>query len=117
MTANYFENQDSIAKNLILLLREKGYSRLSFSKLTEIDRTEIDKLLSSQNTDESVYVSHIKQINKVFEFPDGYLLTPTQTSLLQPTSIVAEERSEFVQELFDGLDNILDVYSMYLNED
>ncbi len=116
-TTNYFENQESVSKNLISFMREKGYSRSSLSKLSGISRPAIDQILSAQNTDVSIYYLQLEQINQVFEFPEEYLIRRTETSLLRPTSIVAEERSEFVQELFDGLDNILDVYSMYLNED
>lgn len=114
MTANYYENQDTIAKNLIAFMREKGYSRLTLSKLSGIDRTEINQILSSRNGDESVYSSQMKQINQTFGLPDGYLLTSIQIDTFSPTAIVNNERSELAQELFDDLENLLDVYSMYI---
>lgn len=54
MTTNYFEHQETIAKNLILFIWEKGYSRLSLSKLTSIERPSIDHILSGENADEQV---------------------------------------------------------------
>lgn len=114
MTANYFDNQETIAKNLVLFMRLKGYSRLSLSKLTEIDRTSIEQILNAQNIDEFAYGLQIVKINQVFEFADDYLLTSTQTNSLQPTHIAYSERSELAQKMLDGLDDILDIYSMYI---
>lgn len=114
MTANYFENQETIAKNMILFMREKGYSRLSLSKLTEIERSSIDDILNGENTDECVYITQITQIKQVFELSDDYLLTEQQTNSLSSNPIVFSERSELAQEMMDGLDNILEIYSIYI---
>lgn len=114
MTVNYYENQETIAKNLILFMRERGYSRLSFSKRSGIARQDIDQILSAQNTDEKFYNSRIMQIKQKFDLIDEYILSTEQINLLSPPLIVNEERSELAQEMLDGLDHILDIYSMYL---
>lgn len=38
MTVKYSDHQETIAKNMVLFMREKGYSRLSLSKLSGIAR-------------------------------------------------------------------------------
>lgn len=63
MAANDFKEQETVAKNLIAFMRQKGYSRLSLSKLSGIPRTVIDQLLNSGITDESVYNLQIERIN------------------------------------------------------
>lgn len=114
MTVNYFDHQETIAKNMVLFMREKGYSRSSLSKLSGIARPEIDQILSTQNIDEYVYVAQIVQIKQKFGLTDDYILSPTQLNLLPPPPIVDEGRSELAQEMLDGLDHILDIYSMHL---
>lgn len=114
MTVNYIDHQETIAKNMVSYMREKGYSRLSLSKLSGIARPEIDRILSTQNTDEYVYSAQIMQIKHKLNLTDDYILTATEIDLLPSPPIVDEGRSELAQEMLDGLDQILDIYSIYL---
>ncbi|WP_426454481.1 hypothetical protein ACP26L_17655 [Paenibacillus sp. S-38] len=111
MPVNYFGNQRTIAYNLIVFMRLKGCSRLSLSKLSGIDRSVIDQILGGENTNESLYNSQITQISKTFELPNDYFLK-TQTDLM-PQPPLARKRNSIAQEYLDGLDNILDIFSMY----
>ncbi|MEK5357876.1 hypothetical protein [Paenibacillus sp. FSL L8-0709] len=114
MTVNYLGNQLTIAQNMILFMRERGYSKLSLSKLSGIPRPQIDQILSAQNTDEYVYDAQIMQIKQKFDLTDDYILTATEINQLPSPPIVDEGKSELAQEMLDGLDHILDIYSMYL---
>ncbi|MEK4286658.1 hypothetical protein [Paenibacillus sp. FSL P4-0502] len=114
MNVNYLDYQETISKNIILFMRERGYSRLSLSKLSGIARQEIDQILSAQNTDEYIYDAQIMKIKQKFDLTDDYILTATEINLLPSPPIVDEGRSELAQEMLDGLDHILDIYSMHL---
>lgn len=113
MTTNYFENQETIAKNLILFMREKGYSRLSFSKLTGISRPEIDPLLSGESNNTSSYNSYIMLINQKFQLSEDYFLR-TKMDSIPPTSSAHTGRSPEIQILHDELNNMMEIYSMYI---
>jgi hypothetical protein len=111
MTINYFDYQETIAENLIKFMRLRGYSRLSLSKLTAIPRNVVDQLLKAENINPSSYNLIIMQINQTFDLPADYFLT-TQATSLSPTPLA--HRSPTAQKYFDGLENVLDIYSMYL---
>lgn len=107
---NYFDHQDIIATNLRLFIREEGYSRLSFSKVTGVPRTAVDQLLSGTNNNVSEYNALIERIVLRFSLPNDYFLKEIAT----PKPPVVKLSPE-AQKLMDGLENILDIYSMYVD--
>lgn len=113
MTEDFFENREIITSNLLVFIRQKGYSKLSFSKVTGIPRLAVDQLLNGEHINALDYNEHIYKVTQVFEIPVGYLLTK-YTYLFPTTPMVHSERSQDAQVMLDGLDNILDIYSMYL---
>jgi transcriptional regulator with XRE-family HTH domain len=118
---NFYDNQEEIAKNLLAFIRYKGYSKLSLSKLTEISRPTIDQILNASSPNQTIYNSQISKINETFSLPIDFFLR-SQTIFLAPTPsvyaysdhAVGTERSVKTQELLDALDNVLDIFSMYL---
>ncbi|OMF25627.1 hypothetical protein BK133_21285 [Paenibacillus sp. FSL H8-0548] len=121
MTINFIEHRESITRNLIIFMRSKGYSKLSLSKQTNISRSEIDQILKSDRFNQSNYNSHIMKINESFHLPSDYFLEPQVTTVSPHANAdvcshdgVETQRSPEVQLLFDGLDNIFDIFSMYV---
>lgn len=122
LNINYFDHQENIAKHLIEFIRYRGFSKLSLSKQTEISRPTIDQILKANSPNPTTYNAQIRKINETFNLPEDYFLT-SKIQITSPTSIYAysdnkdtkNERSAVAQDLLDGLDNILDIYSLYLN--
>lgn len=121
MSLNFFEYQEVIAKNLLAFIRSKGYSKLSLSKLTDISRPTIDQILKGDSPNPTTFNSQIKKINQAFELPDDYLITDIPIVVTTAPLAYAysdrgsdQEKSPLSIELLDGLDNILDVFSMYM---
>lgn len=121
MNINFFEHQKTIAKNLITFIRVNGYSKLSLSKLTGISRPTIDQILKAESPSQTTYNAQIAKINQTFELPEHYFITAQATpSLTLPLTYAYSdhglnvEKSEKTTELLEGLDNILDIYSMYV---
>ncbi|OMD62984.1 hypothetical protein BSK62_22005 [Paenibacillus odorifer] len=113
---NYFEHQDTIGKNLLTFIRQRGYSKKSLSELTGISRPIIDELLGSKNTIPIIYNTQISIITQFFKLPHDYFLKiPTEPINIASQAYGSErdKRSKEIQELFDGLENILDIYSIY----
>ncbi|MBP1153930.1 MULTISPECIES: helix-turn-helix domain-containing protein [unclassified Paenibacillus] len=110
MAFTYYEHQEAIAKKLIALMRQRGCSRLSLSILSGILRPAIDQLLNGGNSNVIRYNSQILQINQAFDLPADYFLKNECSSALHVLTL----RTPEAQDLLDGLDNILDIYSMYL---
>ncbi|MDT3428715.1 transcriptional regulator with XRE-family HTH domain [Paenibacillus forsythiae] len=121
MTINFFEHQDTVAQNLITFIRLKGYSKLSLSKLTGISRPTIDQILKCESPNQTTYNAQITKINEVFGLREDFFLTaqPVAFSPALPFYAFSDhgsgsERSPQARELLEGLDNVLDIYSMYL---
>ncbi|MDO3411325.1 helix-turn-helix domain-containing protein [Saccharibacillus sp. CPCC 101409] len=118
---NYFEYQDSIAKNLLDFIRLNGYSKLSFSKLTGISRPTIDRILRAESPNPTVYNDQIDRINTAFNLNEKYFLTAQTSAFYSSAPAYAfsdhgtqVERSWQAGELLDGLDNMLDIFSMHM---
>ncbi|MBT2282222.1 hypothetical protein J7E78_01475 [Paenibacillus polymyxa] len=112
---NYYNHQQTVKESIIAFMRQKGYSRLTLSKLTNIPRSAIDQLLlqGEENIDMSTYNAYILQINQRFNFAEENLLKVTPNPNLFPSPPAQTERSALAQEALDGLEQILDVFSMY----
>jgi transcriptional regulator with XRE-family HTH domain len=121
MSINFFDHQKTIARNLVAFIRVKGYSKLSLSKLTGISRPTIDQILKGESPNQTTYNTQITKINQTFDLPDDYFITAQVTpSLSLPLAYAYSDRGAGVEkspqakELLDGLDNVLDIYSMYV---
>lgn len=108
MSIDYFEHQQNVATNIILFMRERGYSRLSLSKLTGVPRTAVDQLLGGWKGDVQEYNELIERIRLRFDLPVEFFIK--EVDLPQPPAI----KSDPVAELREGLNNVMDIYSMYI---
>lgn len=115
MDINFFEHRDIVTKNLLTFIRNRGYSKLSLSKQTGIPRLAIDQLLNPENPNPMSYNDQMSQIMKTFDLPSNYFVTTVSNigSTLDH-NIDEDPRSPRTQELLDGLDNVLDIFSIYL---
>lgn len=115
MGVNYYNHQQNVAENLKAFMRKKGYSKQTLSKLTDVPRPAIDQLLlkGGENLAKSTYNTYILQINQRFNFMEEDLLKLTLMPNLSPSPPAQTERSALAQEALDGLEQILDVFSLY----
>jgi transcriptional regulator with XRE-family HTH domain len=118
---NYYEHQNLIAQNLITFIRLKGYSKLSFSKLTGISRPTLDQILKGDSPNQTTYNTQISRINEALNLKEDFFLKTQPLTVASPVVTYAfsdhgveAKRSMQAKELLDGLDNILDIYSMYM---
>ncbi|AIQ38007.1 transcriptional regulator with XRE-family HTH domain [Paenibacillus sp. PastF-3] len=118
MSLNFFDHREIIAKNLVTFLRQKGYSKLSLSKLTDISRATIDQIIKGKCLNSMEYNKQIEKINITFELSDNYFITPlisiNPITYTYSDQCADPEKSTEVKELLDGLNNVLDIYSLYL---
>ena len=57
-----FEKRNLIAENLKYVLRDKGFTKVSFSKRSNISRPTLDKVLSNQIDSKATFDSHMNKI-------------------------------------------------------
>jgi transcriptional regulator with XRE-family HTH domain len=118
MSLNFFDHRETITKNLVTFLRQKGYSKLSLSKLSDITRPTIDQIIKGEGLNSEQYNKQIEKINKTFDLPVNYFITPlisiTPTMYTYSDHVAVSERSSEAEKLLDGLNSILEIYSLYL---
>ncbi|MEK5282575.1 MULTISPECIES: hypothetical protein [Paenibacillus] len=118
MSLNFFDHREIISRELVAFLRLRGYSKLSFSKLSNISRATVDRIIEGEGLSSTQYNEQIDKINKTFDLPDNYFITSlvsiTPTTYTYSGYVAGSERSPKVKELLDGLDSVLEIYSLYL---
>lgn len=118
MSLNYFDYRETVTKNLVTFLRQKGYSKLSLSKLSDIARPTIDLIIKGEGLNSEQYNKEIEKINKTFDLPANYFITPhisiTPRMCTYSDHVAVSEKSPEVKELLDGLSSVLEIYTLYL---
>ncbi|WP_341280787.1 helix-turn-helix transcriptional regulator [Paenibacillus sp. FSL H8-0537] len=122
MIINFFEHQKKIAKNLVAFIRLHGYSKRSLSILTGISRPTIDQIIKGESPNQTTFNTQISKINETFQLPADYLITVQVIPVQSPPLAYAysdygdidNNRSDKAINLLEGLDNILDIYSIYV---
>jgi transcriptional regulator with XRE-family HTH domain len=57
-----FEKRSLVAAKLKECLKERGYTKVSFAKVTDISRPTLDKILSGEVNNKSTFSKHIDKI-------------------------------------------------------
>ncbi|WP_322902798.1 helix-turn-helix domain-containing protein [Paenibacillus campi] len=118
---NFFAQKDSIAQNLLNFIRVNGYSKLSFSKITGISRPTVDQILKAESPSPVIYNAQINKITAALNVSEDFFLTKPSLLTTSSTSAYAFSdhaqhlnRSQEAKQLLERLDNMLDIYSMYV---
>lgn len=116
-----FKEQKKIGYHLTLFLRLNGYSKSSFSNLTNISRPTLNLILSGDIKSATTFKKHMEKITNTLELPIEYFLEPPsvigeawQQPEVQYSDRAAKERSKDVQVILEKLDDLLDIASLYL---
>lgn len=104
----FIESQSAIVKNLVCFMWAKGFSKLSLAKQIDIPSAIIGQVLSGDSQEEVCNMV----INKVIEAFGPIDEYSTKTDL-QSTGKPLRHDQE-TQKLLDGLDNTLEIYSLYV---
>lgn len=57
-----FENRKLIGKNILNIIKDNGYTKSSFSRLTNISRPTLDKLIKGEVDILATFKTHIQKI-------------------------------------------------------
>ncbi len=75
-----FEQRILVAQKLKEILREKGFTKVSFAKKTDISRPTLDRILNGENDSKSTFDKHMQKILEVLEMTPSELLSFDSTS-------------------------------------
>ena len=115
-----FEQRALVSEKLKECIRDKGYTKVSFAKKTDISRPTLDKLLSGTIDNKSTFDKHLQKILLVLGMTSDELLfysgniQPERVeavySLNAPTDYVMDEKAE---KQYSLLMDVLDLCTIY----
>lgn len=115
-----FEQRALVSEKLKECIRDKGYTKVSFAKKTDISRPTLDKLLSGTIDNKSTFDKHLQKVLLVLGMTSDELLfysgniQPERAeavySLNAPTDYVMDEKAE---KQYSLLMDILDLCTIY----
>lgn len=95
-----FEQRALVSEKLKECIRDKGYTKVSFAKKTDISRPTLDKLLSGTIDNKSTFDKHLQKVLLV--------LGMTSDELLYYSGNIQPEKVEAVYSLNAPMDYIMD---------
>jgi predicted XRE-type DNA-binding protein len=118
-----YHNRYKIGSNIIEFIRNNGYTKSSFSKLTGISRPTIDKLVKGEIDNNTTLKKHVDKIIATFNINLEELMDYKHLESESKCRIVASDNAPEEYKLSDSakrmlgfLDDIIDLYEVY-NED
>ena len=118
-----FENRKLIGKNILNIIKDKGYTKSSFSRLTNISRPTLDKLIKGEVDSLATFKTHIQKILDSQNMDEEQLLNyvpkyKAKKELVFALSDNAPENHAMnpkAQEMFDILEDIVHMCEIYYN--
>ncbi|QCH27026.1 helix-turn-helix domain-containing protein [Clostridium tyrobutyricum] len=115
-----YSNRRKVGSNILQFIKDNGYTKLSFSKLTGISRPTIDKLIKGEIDNSKNLEKHIEKIAETFNIKSDELINYNHLEQENNREIVASnnapeeyEPSDSAKKMFGFLDDILDLYEVY----
>lgn len=113
-----FEKRSLIAENLKCVLRDKGFTKVSFSKKSDISRPTLDKLLANQIDSKATFDSHMNKILQTLNLSVEELML-YQSSSLKVNAVYSKNEPENYEmpdkanQQYECLMEVLDLCSIY----
>ncbi|OBR91981.1 helix-turn-helix domain-containing protein [Clostridium coskatii] len=115
-----YDNRFKIGNNLLQFIKDNGYIKSSFSKLTGISRPTIDKLIKGEIDNNTNFKKHVDKIITIFNIKFEELIDYKHAESDNNREVVASnnapeeyELSDKSKRMFGFLDDIIDLYEVY----
>ncbi len=118
-----FENRKQIGKNILNIIKDNGYTKSSFSRLTNISRPTLNKLIKGEVDSLTIFKTHIQKILESQNIKGEQLLnyvpkSKTKKELIfalsdnAPGNHVLDPKAK---KIFGILDDIVHMCELYYN--
>lgn len=116
-----FENRKSIGENLLNIIKDNGYTKSSFSKLTSISRPTLDKLIKGEVDNLTTFKTHIEKILESLDMTDEQLenYIPKKNEKKEYIFALSDNAPENhnikpnAKEMFSIMEDIIHMYELY----
>jgi transcriptional regulator with XRE-family HTH domain len=118
-----FENRKLIGENILNIIKDNGYTKSSFARLTKISRPTLDKLIKGEVDSLATFKTHVQKILESQNIDEEQLMNyipryNTKKELVFALSDNAPDNHALnsnAQEMFGILDDIVHMYELYYN--
>ncbi len=118
-----FENRKLIGENILNIIKDNGYTKSSFARLTKISRPTLDKLIKGEVDSLATFKTHVQKILESQNIDEKQLMNyipryNTKKELVFALSDNAPDNHALnsnAQEMFGILDDIVHMYELYYN--
>lgn len=108
---NLFYNRKAIGKKLLEIMKLKGYTKISFSKLTDISRQTLNNLFKGEINDKTIFKTCINKIIETENITLADIINYNENKEIQ--SINDYKFNPKDKEMLDILHRILHLYELY----
>ena len=118
-----FENRKLTGEKILNIIKDNGYTKSSFSRLTDISRPTLDKLIKGEVDSLATFKTHVQKILESQNMDEEQLMNyipryNTKKELVFALSDNAPDNhvpNPKAQEMFGILDDIVHMYELYYN--
>jgi len=117
-----FQKRDKVGENILNFIKDNGYTKSGFAKITNISRPTLDKLINGEIDSITTFTTHIQKIIDSQNISEIDLLEDKPKSDNTPINAFCDnspenhERKPEAKEMFMILDDIISLYEMYYNK-
>ncbi|SHJ79996.1 helix-turn-helix domain-containing protein [Paramaledivibacter caminithermalis] len=117
-----FQKRDKVGENILNFIKDNGYTKSGFAKITNISRPTLDKLINGEIDSITTFTTHIQKIIDSQNISEIDLLEDKPKSDNTPINAFSDnspenhERKPEAKEMFMILDDIISLYEMYYNK-
>lgn len=115
-----FEKRKLVGDNVLSIIKNKGYTKSSFSKITDISRPTLDKIIKGDIDNKTTFISHIRkiveaQISNYEEFLSCESLNNNSDLVMMYSDNAPSgyQRTDDTKELFMILDDLINLSEIY----
>lgn len=116
---NLFDNRRSIGPKLLEIMKSKGYTKVSFSKLTGIKTSTLNNLFKGEINSKATFTTHINKIIETVNVTLEEIINSNENKATQSIAVFSNDGldknniSPEAKEMFDVLDGILHLCELY----
>ncbi|OWZ83360.1 helix-turn-helix domain-containing protein [Natranaerobius trueperi] len=116
-----FENRKTVGRKLWLVIKDNGYTKSSFSKLTGISRPTLNKLIDGDINNLATFENHLQKIfdkqiinaDKLLKYSPKYQEKEETKLALSDNAPNEHSRNSRAQKMFDILEDIVHLCELY----
>lgn len=114
-----FDNRAIVGKNLLEIMKSKGYTKIAFAKKVDISRPTLNALFNGEITSQTTFGTHIEKILNALDIDKEELLLSSDGQIAEETVLYSNtapdnyQLSKQSEELFEVLDNFLNLCDLY----